>query len=574
VNAAFRLRRLNSHTAIPLLAALAVLSVSVLIAARAQEPPGVPTQKEPAPPTAPGFAKPETFPLSGIREEVIGQITPGNELDTAASVAGHLVWVEKKGDYRIVFFDGKQQGGEYVHVSSLLIGADGRHCAFIGELSARQFLVVDGQRQPGEYTRVADPQIGLEAGSFAYTGCFGERCRLVVNGKELGPAYQDIQTPFFTAGHEHYFYLGQQNDKWVLVHDGEEEGPKFEDSGGLWVSPDGRHTALAARIKRKWAWIVDGAPGPGFPSISPLGIAEGGEHYIYAGVELRIKGSLLASTAAGIVVGDPRSLYASTVVDGKITATYQGVGWLYLNQGMVGAVARAKLHAPYGFYEQSFGPSASSSSGDLGLGVHTLWAKFDGVSNPFIAGAAKAVYAAKLGDKDFAVFVDGIPGPGFEDVSTTIAASHDGKHIAYAGLRGGAFAEVIDQQIGRSFPQGDSAEYVGEVVLSDDATHLGFEIVGAGLHQRAKRRMVVDGRGGAVYDAFAFRSFQFSSDGQHHAYAVSGAHGDRDLIIFDGLESPLYDTVVAGSLSFNANRAIRFIAQKGSTWVRVSESLD
>ncbi|HKM89666.1 MAG TPA: hypothetical protein VJX29_03550 [Candidatus Acidoferrales bacterium] len=572
MNAAFRVRRLNSHAAIPLLAALAVLSVTVLMPARAQEPPGVPAQKEAAPPTAPGLAKTAASPLPGIREEVIGQITPGNELDTAASVAGHLVWVEKMGDYRIVFFDGKQQGGEYVHVSSLVISADGRHCAFVGELSARQFVVVDGQRQPGDYTRIADPQIGPEAGSFAYTGCFGERCRLVVNGKELGPAYQDIQTPFFTAGHEHYFYLGQQNDKWVLVRDGEEEGPKWEDSGGLWVSPDGRHTALAARIKRKWVWIVDGAPGPAFPAISPLGIAESGEHYVYAGVEVRNKGSLLAST----------------VVDGKITASYQGVlGWLYLNQGVPGsvsplslgaaaaaAVARAKLHAPYGFFEQRFGPSSSGSGGELGLGVHTLLAKFDGVSNPIIAGAAKAVYAAKRGDKDFAVFVDGIPGPGFEDVSTSIAASPDGKHIAYAGLRGGAFAEVIDQQIGRSFPREDSAEYVGEVVLSGDATHLGYEIIGAGVHQRAKRRMVVDGRGGAVYDAFGFRGFQFSSDGQHHAYAVSGAHGDRDLVIFDGLESPLYDTVVAGSLSFIGNRAIRFIAQKGRTWVRVSESLE
>lgn len=551
------LRFLHSQRACALLKGIALF----LFAADMLRPVPVKSAPGPALPNQaaqqkPPLAKSSSFPASGIHEEIIGEITPGNEPGDAVTSGGHLAWIEKQGDYRLVFLDGKQQGGQYGTVSSLLVSADGRPCAFVAELSARQFVVVDGQRYPGEYTRIADLQIGPEPGSYAFTACLGEQCRLVANGKELGPAYQDIRSPSFTAGHEHYFYLAQQTDRWVLVHDGKEEGPRWEDSERFWISPDGRHTALAALSKHKWAWIVDGAPGPGFHVISLLGIAEDGQHYIYAGVDQSMK-----------------SLSASVVVDGEKLASYQGVGWVSLNQGVPGRVARAKLHAPYGFFEHRFQPGPLGNIDVLLPGVQTLLAKFDGVSNPFIAGPSKAVYTAKRGDKDFAVFVDGIPGPGFEDVSTSIAASKDGKHIAYAGLRAGAFVEVIDQQPGRSYPQESTEEIAGNVTLSEDAVHIGYETIGVGVHERAKRRMVVDGQAGPVYDALEIRNFQFSSDGLHHAYLVSGAKGDRDLVVFDGLESPLYDTVVPRSLRFLDSRTISFFALKDRTYVRVTEVL-
>ena len=517
---------------------------------------------------APHAGESGTIPLSAIQEKLIGQITPGNTVDAAASGAGHILWVERRGDYRIVLLDGKQQGGEYGNVSSLEVSGDGRHCAYVGELSARQSAVVDGQKLPGEYTRIADLRLGPEPGSYSYTGCFGERCRLVVNSKEVGAEYQDIRSPSFTAGHEHYFYLGEQNDKWVLVHDGKEEGPKYDDSMSLWISADGRHTALAGQSKGKWSWVVDGAAGPGFLVISPLSITAGGEHSVYAGVTTELGG------LPGGIVQSQKGLAASVVVDGKLTGTYRGAGWLAMNQGAIGAVARGKLHLPYGFLEQRYSTSSGSASGILGRGVYPLLAKWDGTSNPLYVGTDKAVYAAKRGDKDFAVFVNGAPGPDFEDISLSIAASLDGKHIGYVGLREGSFVEVIDQQAGRPFPRGQSADFAGQIQLSDDAAHLGYEVIGWGLHQRGKRRMVVDGRGGPVYDALAIQEFQFSSDGGHHAYAVAGAHGDLDVVVFDDMESPAYDTVVAGSLHFAGDRAIEFIAQKSGKWVCVTESLE
>ena len=523
---------------------------------------GVVTAAAPAGRTqaGPHAEKSGAFPLSAIREEVIGQITAGNEMAAAASGAGHVLWAERRGDYRIVFFDGKQQGGEYANVSSPEVSADGRHCAFVGEISARQFAVVDGQKLPGEHTRIADLQLGPESGFYSYIGCFGGQCRLVVNGKEQGPEYRNIRSPSFTAGHEHYFYLGEQNDRWVLVHDGKEEGPKIEDSAELWISHDGRHTAMAVHSNHKWGWIVDGAPGPAFLVISPLAITEDGEHSAYAG----------AKPSSG------KSSASSVVIDGKISASYDGASWLAGNQGVIGMVERAKLHLPYGFLDQRYGsnPTGNGSGYGVGRGVHSLLAKWDGVSDPLIAGAGKAVYAAKRGGKDFAVFIDGTAGPGFEDISTSIAVSRDKQHIGYVGLQQGSFVEVIDQQTSRSYPRGDSAEYVGQVLLSDDAAHVSYEIIGWGTHQREKRRMVVDGQGGAVYDALAMREFQFSSDGRHHAYVVSSAHGDQDAVVFDGRESPAYESVVAGSLSFNGDRAICFVALKGRRWVRVSESLD
>jgi len=531
-------------------ATLASIAVQGAPGTTARTPAG---QQNPSP-----SAKASSFPVSGIHEEVIGKITPGNDPGPAVSSGGHLAWIEKKEnqeDYGLVFLDGKKQFDEYAAIFSLLVSSDGQHCAFVGELPAGQFLILDGQKSPGEYTRVAELRLGSEAGSYTLTACDGEKCRLVVNGKGLGPEYQDIRAPAFTGGREHYLYLAEQNDKWVLVRDGREEGSKWDDSENLRISFDGLHTAFAARLKNKWAWVVDGTSGPGFPVISPLAVSEDGQHSIYVGV---------------IPHG---SVSSSVVLDGEIVASFQGVGWVYFNQGVPGIVARYKFHAPYGFFEQRLSQNVGGGWVGLMPGVHTLLAKFDGVSNPLFAGATKAVYAAKRGDKDFAVFVGGTAGPGFEDVSTSIAVSQDGKHIAYAGLRGGSFVEVIDQHPGRSYPQQSTKEMVGNVTLSEDAAHFAYEIVGVGLHERANRRVVVDAQGEPLYDAIEIRDFQFSADGMHHAYLVSGAKGYRDLVVFDGLESPNYDSVVPGSLRFLDSRTVNFVALKNRTYVRVTEGL-
>src|SRR5208282_1019338 len=475
---------------------------------------GIPPRNQAAKQSPPPLVTPSTFPASGIQEEVIGKITPGNEPGDAVSVGNHLAWIEKLGDYRLVFLDGKQQPGQYAKVPYLFLSDDGIHSAFVAELSGRQYLILSGEVRSSEYPRISSFHLDPQAGYYVLGGCTREGCRMVVNGKEVGPAYEDIRDPVFTTDRGHYFFLGVRDNQCFLVRDGQEQGPKMDDCKNLSISPDGQHTAVAALLKSKWSWIVDGAPGPAFPVIGSLDLTADWRRYTYAGVRATLAGRFL-----------PRvGIEGAVVVDGKVIASYEGLGFAQAE--------RLPGVAPI------------------------LFAGPDGVSDPFFLEDGRLVYAARRGKNDFAVFVDGVPGPSFEFLSGLIAVAQHGKHIAYVGFRSGSFVEVLDQRPGRSIPQQLRGEFSGGVVLSDDAAHIGFWLATRGYYietgtpQRGKRHMVVDGQAGPTYDALEIRNFQFSSDGQHHAYLVSGAKGDRDLVVFDGLASPLYDNVIHRSLRF------------------------
>lgn len=50
---------------------------------------------------------------AGFHEEVLGELSPGSELQSAGNTADHLAWIEKQAGKRAVQLDGKQQGGVY-----------------------------------------------------------------------------------------------------------------------------------------------------------------------------------------------------------------------------------------------------------------------------------------------------------------------------------------------------------------------------------------------------------------------------------------------------------------------------
>ncbi len=487
-------------------------------------------------------AGPGAFPESQIKEQLIGEISAGAELTLARSTDNHLAWAEKSSGKRTVRLDGKQIGGAYDDVKYLEFSADEQHIAFIAKRQSRWVLIVDGTDRSREYGRLTAPKLSPNGKFFAVGACLEKKCRLVVNEEEIGPEFEDISAPNFSADGGHSVYFGKRNKKWIQVFDGKEQGPEMDDYAFWRFIPNSERTAIAARLGSDWTWIVDGKPGPAFDVLGDIDFSSDGKHYTYGGTDA--KWGFAKHKTHGVIV-----------VDGQVVGTYEGKGYGGGWQGLFG------------------------QSQQISTGLHHLFPDFHGVSDPQYTPDGQLVYAGRMGEGNVMVYVDGVPGPSFEDIVSPIGISLDGKHIAYLGKKGDSFVEVRDQKPGPSFPGKRELSFVELLVINKDGSHLAYEIVRGGntfkqgRTSRALRRMVIDGKAGREYDAYDIGRFQFSSDGLHHYYEVSGAVGNRDRVIFDGMESRLYDNVFRGSVRLLDETTIEFVAQDGRRLVRVLETL-
>jgi hypothetical protein len=394
-----------------------------------------------------------------------------------------------------------------------------------------------------EYGKMTVPALNPNGKFFAVGACREKKCRLVVNGEEVGPEYSDISAPGFSKAEDHSVYFGNRDKKWVMVLDGKEFGPMMDGYSNSWFSSDGKRTAVAALLKDGFTWIVDGEPGPMFDVLSDIAFSPDSKHYAYGGTNA--KWGFSKHQTRGVIV-----------VDGQITATYEGSGF-------------------GGGWQGIFGESAQ-----ILTGVRSLFPDFHGVSEPQYASDGTLVYAARQGQANVAVLVNNVPGPVFEDIVGPVAITADAKHIAYVGKRGDDFVEVRDNKPGASFPAKRELAFVQFIILSKDGAHLAYEIVRggtrykAGATPRAQRNIVIDGQAGKIYDALGLADPVFNLDSKYFAYVVRGAEGSRDRIVFNGLEGSLYDDVFYGTLKFMDEQSIDFIARNGQRFLRVTETLE
>ena len=478
-----------------------------------------------------------------IDEKTIAELSPGAKLESARSTKDHLALVEKNGGRRTVRLDGRPVGGTYDDVNFLRFSGDEQHLAFAAKRGSTWVLVVDGEDRTKPYGKLTAPTLSANGKSLAVGACNGKACRLLVNDAEMEPSFEDISAPAFTSDGAHYVYFGKRDRKWTMQRDGKPYGPPMDDYFTWRMSREADHVAVAALIDKNWAWVVDGRPGPGFDVISDIDVSPDWQHYAYAGTNA--KTGMAKSRTTG-----------SLVEDGKVTAQYPGRGF---GAGFLGAFA--------GAYST------------IVAGVRRFSADFHGLSDPIYTPEGKLVYAARLGEDAVAVFVAGVPGPSFEDIVSPIGMSEDGAHIGYVVKRGESFVEVRDRRTGAAFTGKRAESFVGILTMSPDGEHLAYEIVRggsqfqAGRTTRALRRVVIDGRGGAEFDALGIRDLEVTSNGQGHHYTVVGAEGNRDRVVFDGLETRLYDNVFRGSLTFVDEQTIEFVAQDGSRVVRVTAAL-
>jgi len=143
---------------------------------------------------------PPLFPASQVKEELLGEISPGAELFGARSGENHLAWVEKANGKKTVRLDGKQVGATYDDVKYLEFSKDEQHVAFIAKRQSKWVLVVDGADRSREYGKMTAPTLSANGKFFAVGTCVEKKCRLVVNEEEIGPEFQDISAPGFNTG--------------------------------------------------------------------------------------------------------------------------------------------------------------------------------------------------------------------------------------------------------------------------------------------------------------------------------------------------------------------------------------
>lgn len=410
-----------------------------------------------------------TTPTPPFQEDVIGEISPGSELQDLAASEHHIAWVEKQGGSLTVKLDGKQQGGVYEEVKYLGGSTDEKHLAFFGKKASKWFLVMDGQQRAREYTKTSSLAFQSKGTSFAYCACVEKKCRLVVDGADTGAEYEDISYPQYSPDGKKIAYLAKRGKRWIAVVDGKEAGPELGDYVDFGFDSDGNRFYVAGRVGNHWrlSYVVDGGTGPEFEVLSPIAFSSDGKHYAYGG----------ATKKPGF---KKEKILGTIVLDGQATAEYEGEG-----------ISRLTWRATLG------------AEGVLVPGVRDFSPDFDGFSNPAFDSEGKLAYAVSRGKGNVAVLVGADSGPAFEEILSPITFTRDAKHFVYVGGRGETFVTVRDNTPIRTSSAGYRAPFAVEwIVLTGDGSHIAYGIVSASKEKsRRETHLVnVDGNESRLYD--------------------------------------------------------------------------
>lgn len=480
-----------------------------------------------------------------IQEQLIAEVSTGSEYVIGNVLGGHILWSEKSGNQYSVRLDGKQVGGVYQEVNVGFRGeTENPHVIMVAKRRGKWVALYDGEERTAEYDTITSADVGKGGHPFIVGGCRDKKCYLVMDGKETGPEFQDVGTPDVNLKSGHYAYFGKRGKSWVAMLDGKETGPAMDDYYRVRWGPEGKFLAVAARLGNNFTWIVDGVPGPLFDVIGEITFSPDGRHYAFGGARAR----------SGF---GSQEIRGSIVVDGKESEE------AWKGEGLTG-----RWTAIFGSYRYML------------KGVKHLSADFHGVSDPTFTADGSLVFAKRLGNGNVAVQFGGRAGPMFDDVVSPIITSDDAKHVAYVGRRGDSFVDVRDQVAGTSFPGKREMSFVGWIAMTKDGTLVAYEIVRGGNEfkqgktLRAQRRIVLDGKGGREYDAHNLVPGLFSEKGTHNLYTVHGAQGDRDRIVFDEIETPLYDDVYSQSARFVGEQSIEFVARQGRRFLHVTMTLE
>jgi hypothetical protein len=435
--------------------------------------------------------------------------------------------------------DGRADALVFDDVRDITFAPDGLRVAYRGKRAGKWVAVLGGEAQGAAYDEIRAWRFSSDSRHLAFAAKREGKWRLVLDAAERWGPYEDLRGGRFSRDGAHFEVIAKKGKKWLLLNDGK-EGAEYEDLAAVLHGAGEQRMAYVARRDGRYFVVLDGKEGPPFDIIGGPSFSLDGKRFAYGGVQL-----------------DGNKGKGQVIVDGQEGPLFQGGN-------------------PDSFLKLMAGRSTTLLQGCF----PTLWADWHGVSEPiFSLLGGRVAYAARRAKKDLVAVIDGQEGPSVEAMLIAPQFSNDGEHVAYVVKDKGTLATIVDGKRVGEFPaEGvDAAEYL---TWDSDGRRVAMVGVwgGTGYDQgrtpRARRRVFLDGRPGAEYNADFISNLRFSGTGQRFAYVVHhGGEGDVDFVVIDGAESKRYDGVWGGFLKFNGESALTWIARAGRRFLRVRQPL-
>jgi Tol biopolymer transport system component len=154
-------------------------------------------------------------------------------------------------------------------------------------------------------------------------------------------------------------------------------------------------------------------------------------------------------------------------------------------------------------------------------------------------------YRAREGGK-WRIFRDGVPGKECDEARNQWF-SPDGKHLAYLARITNTWRIVLDGVDGPAFSRYDeTTKHYWPFVFSPDSARLAY----VATNDKDKQYVVVDGVEGPVFDQILHHSFSFSENSKHFIYAAR--RGREGVVIKDGQEIVNAEDVLSPVQTFGA----------------------
>lgn len=186
-------------------------------------------------------------------------------------------------------------------------------------------------------------------------------------------------------------------------------------------------------------------------------------------------------------------------------------------------------------------------------------------------------------DGKYCAWLDGKKGPAYDDIRSIVKNSYenrefwfslDGRRLAYTALKGNNRVMVIDGK--------ESAEYDGlkAAYFSADSKHVSYMV-----RKNDKFSVVIDGKESAKYSGIRcslpyiqfyrpvlmirdpYNPVAFSSNGRSAFIAIKGSN--RELVVVDGKEGPVYDQIRSVDFSPDGNRVAYVAIRKDKQFMVV-----
>ena len=517
-----------------------------------------------------------------VEETRLATYPRGEAMEWRCADCLHVGWTVRGDGGQCAVVDGRP-GPLYDAIGPMLCTPDGAHRAYSAQRGGRWTVVLDGREGPwydGIGPVFSPPPLSLarlEPPTVTYEGAFvlspdgrrvafeirrGQRSVAVVAGEE-GPEFGRIGPIEFSPGGQHVAYAGIAPDGTeTLVVDGR-AGPRYDHTSQVTYSPDGSRVAYVGSRGGAYMVVVDGvesAPYIGIGTIVFSPDSRGVGYPAWTGPQAAV-----------------------AVADGHVSAVYEDVGPVVFSpdsrrmayRALTGGKEVAVVDGEPGpAFDPHMEPRGSLSfrGGFLPTGTAHLAPAAGSIA--FSGDSGHVAYVAHRGETAFVV-VDGAEGPPFETIAGEPVLSHNGRHVAYVGTRGGqrvgdrwqggSQALVLDGQAGPLYPeitylqcspdlahtayigggQGRWAAVVDQrelaagkrwvrVVLSPDGGRAGYV-----LQREDGFVVVVDGVEAGPYEQVW--GPVFSADGQHVAYTTLTAQEGH--VVVDGVPGPVYEWV-------------------------------